>query len=343
MINEFTIGLNGNWYEVTMNTATSGSASIDKSIGSNGMTATLSANPIQGATLSGWDVTGGSVQNNIFTFGNTDATITPVFMEYVAPSISGGWTYTTIGECRWTLDPAPGMSKQPNETTSAVNGDFVSSYDPSQISNDQFWIWSPSAGTWNTTFNNWQDYTGATYMRHDFGEDNPQNLQSIITIDFFGKENVGNCMNDSVTDLPSAASGIFNANNLTSMNRDGSDLFCNNLGTAFTGALIPFITAMESVATGLSDKACFNSANIPNASDLNDAVAQYPSWFYAEETTYEHTCNFCYTEFNGDYCPNCGEAYWDSPIETHICNFCGTDFEGDYCPNCGNAYWDSPE
>lgn len=81
------LNIPSNVYSLTISTSTSGTASSDCTIGTENYQTKLYATPSAGCQLSGWNVTGGSVQDNIFTFGNTDATIEPIFEEYVGPEV----------------------------------------------------------------------------------------------------------------------------------------------------------------------------------------------------------------------------------------------------------------
>lgn len=40
-------------------------------------------------------------------------------------------------------------------------------------------------------------------------------------------------------------------------------------------------------------------------------------------------CRKCGTEYEGNFCPNCGAK------RALVCTKCGTEYEGDFCPNCG--------
>lgn len=70
-----------NTYSLTIQSNASGTASSDSMIGTQNYSTNLYAMPEEGYRLSSWNVTGGSVTNNVFTFGNADATIEPVFEE----------------------------------------------------------------------------------------------------------------------------------------------------------------------------------------------------------------------------------------------------------------------
>lgn len=70
-----------NTYSLTIQSNASGTASSDAMIGTENYSTTLYAMPEEGYRLNSWNVTGGSVTNNVFTFGNADATIEPVFEE----------------------------------------------------------------------------------------------------------------------------------------------------------------------------------------------------------------------------------------------------------------------
>jgi len=87
MIEKYGLSLPGEWYDVSILTATSGSVSIDKNLGKTSMSATLTPMPDTGAMLSGYEVTGGTINKNILTFGSSDVIIQPYFKEYVPPSI----------------------------------------------------------------------------------------------------------------------------------------------------------------------------------------------------------------------------------------------------------------
>ena len=100
-------------------------------------------------------------------------------------------------------------------------------------------------------------------------------MREVIAIDFFGKQDAYNCLPTSVTNLPSSTDCLFNTNNLTSVNN-----FATNLGSTFTGALIPFITAMNAACPNLSNKQAFYTYTISQASDFNEAISTYPEWFY---------------------------------------------------------------
>lgn len=77
------LNIPSNVYSLTISPSTSGTASSDCTIGTENYQTKLYATPSAGCQLSGWNVTGGSVQDNVFTFGNTDATVEPVFEEKV--------------------------------------------------------------------------------------------------------------------------------------------------------------------------------------------------------------------------------------------------------------------
>lgn len=272
--NDLALSLNNTVYSLTINQSISGTASSDALIGTPNYQTNLYATPNEGAQLSGWNVTGGTITNNIFTFGNADATIEPVFQEYVPPAYTEGWIFTTVGQCGWTLDPAPGVGKYMYMTTTQIDGEYVSSFDTSDMGSDQLYLFAPSAGTWHATWNNMSDYTSTTSLHHDFGDFDSTNMREVIAIDFFGKQNAYNCLPDSVTNLPSSTDCLFNTTNLTSVNN-----FATNLGSTFTGELIPFITAMNAACPNLSNKQAFYTYTISQASDFNEAISNYPEWF----------------------------------------------------------------
>lgn len=70
-----------NIYSLSVLSNASGTASSVANIGYENYNTNLYVTPAQGYKLSGWNVTGGTITNNIFTFGNTDATVEPVFEE----------------------------------------------------------------------------------------------------------------------------------------------------------------------------------------------------------------------------------------------------------------------
>lgn len=80
------LNIPSNVYSLTISTSTSGTASSDCTIGTENYQTKLYATPSEGCQLSGWNVTGGTITNNIFTFGNEDATIEPIFEESMYPT-----------------------------------------------------------------------------------------------------------------------------------------------------------------------------------------------------------------------------------------------------------------
>ena len=274
--NDLVLRLNNTVYSLTINQSISGTASSDALIGTPDYKTNLYATPNEGAQLSGWNVTGGTITNNIFTFGNADATIEPVFKEYVPPAYTEGWIFTTVGQCGWTLDPAPGVGKYMCMTTTQIGGDYVSSFNTSNMESDQLYIFAPSAGTWHATWDNMNEYTSTTSLHHDFGDFDSTNMREVIAIDFFGKQAAYYCLPESVTNLPSSTDCLFNTNNLTSVNEFASNL---SFDRTFTGALIPFITAMNAACPNLSNKQAFYAYTVSQASDYNEAISNYPEWF----------------------------------------------------------------
>ena len=89
-----TLRFNENVYSLTINPSPSGTASGDAMIGTENYQTILRAVPLAGARLSGWNVTGGTITNNIFTFGNSDAIVEPVFEENAIEEV-------TIGRQTW--------------------------------------------------------------------------------------------------------------------------------------------------------------------------------------------------------------------------------------------------
>lgn len=51
-----------------------------------------------------------------------------------------------------------------------------------------------------------------------------------------------------------------------------------------------------------------------------------------EEDIKMSKCKNCGTEYEGNFCPNCGQK--NGPVK---CKNCGAEFEGNFCPNCGES------
>lgn len=48
-------------------------------------------------------------------------------------------------------------------------------------------------------------------------------------------------------------------------------------------------------------------------------------------------CNRCESEFNSNYCPNCGSPAQNAAVRPMIrCRKCGTEFNTAFCPQCGS-------
>lgn len=75
-----------NTYSLTIQSNASGTASSDAMIGTQNYSTTLYAIPNEGYRLNSWNVTGGSVVDDKFIFGTSDATIEPVFEEWSYPT-----------------------------------------------------------------------------------------------------------------------------------------------------------------------------------------------------------------------------------------------------------------
>lgn len=279
------LGLNQNVYTLTINTATSGTATSDAAIGTENYQTKLYATPLQGASLSGWNVTGGIVTNNIFTFGDTDAIVEPVFEEYVA-HITAGWTIRVTGDNRVvaTMDPAGGGSKviyetvtQLNDDLSPMQGGFVSSFRGSNVwGNDQFAAFAPSAGIYNSVWDNASSYSSNHNMIYcNFGESNTANITDVYTMDFFNQEKQIYKMNffRSTSSLPQRAEDIIGANRISALN------------SAFPGftnvktPVIPFITAWLAVLPSSAVITKPLQGSCTASPDYEQAIAQYPEWF----------------------------------------------------------------
>lgn len=74
-----------NTYSLTIQSNASGTASSDALIGTENYSTTLYAIPNEGYRLNSWNVTGGSVVDDKFIFGTSDASVEPVFAEVVIP------------------------------------------------------------------------------------------------------------------------------------------------------------------------------------------------------------------------------------------------------------------
>lgn len=267
--------MNGNITDLTILPSVSGTVTSDKNIGATNMSAELTITPGAGAEISGFEISGdGQINGTTYTFGLQDTTILPVWQEYVPPSITAGWTLVTNGECRPSIDFAPGTSKQPQETTTQLDGTWTSSYNANNaFGNDQFNLYCPSAGTWNITLDNWQDYSTVKYMRCDFGQGETNTLIGIDTIDFFGKEQIRDLgFFNSTTYIPSSTTALFNCSNITGLYETFKDF------QSITGEIIPFITACIASMPNLSNTTRV-FAGCTNAADYSQAVSQYPGWF----------------------------------------------------------------
>ncbi len=56
-------------------------------------------------------------------------------------------------------------------------------------------------------------------------------------------------------------------------------------------------------------------------------------------------CKNCGTEFEGKFCPECGEK-WLEPVDPnapHTCKKCGAVYEGKFCPECGTRFDADPK
>lgn len=279
------LGLNQNVYTLTINTVTSGTATSDAAIGTENYQTKLYATPLQGASLSGWNVTGGIVTNNIFTFGDTDAIVEPVFEEYVV-NITAGWTIRVTGDNSVvaTMDPAGGGSKiiyetvtQLNDDLSPMQGGFVSSFRGSYVwGNDQFAAFAPSAGIYNSVWDNASSYSSNhNTIFCNFGESYTANITDVYTMDFFNQEKQIYKMNffRSTSSLPQRAEDIIGANRISALN------------SAFTGftnvktPIIPFITAWLSVLPSNAVITTPLKGSCTASPDYEQAIAQYPEWF----------------------------------------------------------------
>lgn len=274
-----------NTYSLTIQSNASGTASSDALIGTENYQTNLYATPIQGAKLSGWNVTGGSVVDNKFIFGTSDAVIEPVFEEYVV-NITAGWTIRTTGNNRVvaTMDPAGGTSKtiyetvtQLNDDLSPMQGGFVSSFRGSNVwGNDQYAAFAPSAGVYNSVWDNASSYSGNTQQIYcNFGSTNTDYITDVYTMDFFNQRKEIGRMNffGSTSSLPQRAEDIIGANRITALN--GSFTGFTNVKTP----VIPFITAWLSVLPQNATITRPLQGSCTASPDYAQATALYPEWF----------------------------------------------------------------
>lgn len=274
-----------NVYSLTVQSNASGTASSDAMIGTENYSTNLYATPAEGYRLSGWNTTGGTVNNNVFTFGNDDATIEPVFEENIV-NITAGWTIRVTGDNMVvaTMDPAGGESKliyetvtQLNDDLSPMQGGFVSSFRGSYVwSNDQFAAFAPSAGIYNSIWDNASSYSSNHAVIYcNFGESNTANITDVYTMDFFNQEKEIYKINffRSTSSLPQRAEDIIGANRISALN------------SAFTGfknvktPVIPFITAWLSVLPSSAVITTPLKGSCTASPDYEQAIAQYPEWF----------------------------------------------------------------
>ena len=274
-----------NVYSLTIQSNASGTASSDAMIGTQNYSTNLYAIPEEGYRLNSWNVTGGTVNNNVFTFNNTNAIIEPVFEEYVV-NITAGWTIRVTGDNRVvaTMDPAGGVSKviyetvtQLNDNLSPMQGGFVSSFRGSNVwSNDQYAAFAPSAGIYNSVWDNASSYSSNNKKIFcNFGESYTANITDVYTMDFFNQQKEIWKMNffSSTSSLPQRAEDIIGANRISAL---------NNAFTGFANVktpVIPFITAWLAVlpSSAVITRPLLGSCTA--SPDYEQATAQYPEWF----------------------------------------------------------------
>ena len=262
-----------NTYSLTIQSNASGTATSDALIGTENYQTNLYATPIQGAKLSGWNVTGGSVVDNKFIFGTSDATIEPVFEEQTFIQYSG-FTYGVSGSYGQTIDPAPGIPKNLTATYIQVEGgewSGVYTRNPVGLS-DCLGLYAPSAGVYSLIWNNWSSYSYNGLGTQSDGT--TASITAIYSLDFWNKTNwnIDTFRNKNITELPQVAENIHNGEYLTNC----SNMFNGN--TKISGEVIPFITAMKAACPNLTTtNGCLNGCT--GASDYAQAIAQYPEWF----------------------------------------------------------------
>lgn len=274
-----------NVYSLTIQSNASGTASSDALIGTENYSTNLYAMPEKGYKISSWSVTGGSVVDNKFIFGNVDATIEPVFEENVV-NITAGWTIRVTGNNRVvaTMDPAGGAGKviyetvtQLNDDLSPMQGGFVSSFRGSKVwSNDQYAAFAPSAGIYNSIWDNASSYSSNHAVIYcNFGSTNTANITDVYTMDFFNQEKQIWKMNffSRTSSLPQRAEDIIGANRISALN------------SAFTGftnvktPVIPFITAWLAVLPSNAVITTPLQGSCTASPDYEEARALYPQWF----------------------------------------------------------------
>lgn len=262
-----------NTYSLTIQSNASGTASSDALIGTENYSTTLYVIPNEGYRLSSWNVTGGSVVDDKFIFGTSDAVIEPVFEEWSVPLYSG-LTYGVSGSYGQTIDPAPGTPKNLTATYIQVEGgEWSGVYTRNPVGlGDCLGLYAPSAGVYSLIWNNWSSYS--SYGLGTQGGRIAATLTAIYSLDFWNKTNwsIDTFRNKNIMELPQVAENINNGERLTNC----SNMFNGN--TKITGEVIPFITAMKAACPNLTTtNGCLNGCT--GASDYAQATALYPEWF----------------------------------------------------------------
>lgn len=274
-----------NTYSLTIQSNASGTASSDAMIGTQNYSTTLYAMPNEGYRLNSWNVTGGSVFDDKFIFGNSDATIEPVFEKNVV-NITAGWTIRTTGNNRVvaTMDPADGTSKTIYETVTQLNDDltpmqggFVSSFRGSNVfGNDQYAAFTPSAGIYNSVWDNASSYSANTSQIYcNFGATNTAYITDVYTMDFFNQAKVIGSMYyfSKTSSLPQRAEDIISATRITVLNQSFTGF------TSVKTPVIPFITAWLAVLPSNATIITPLQGSCTASPDYSQATAQYPEWF----------------------------------------------------------------
>ena len=262
-----------NTYSLTIQSNASGTASSDALIGTQNYSTTLYAIPNEGYRLNSWNVTGGSVVDDKFIFGNSDAVVEPVFEEWTTPLYSG-LTYGTSGFYGQTIDPAPVTPKNLTATYIQVEGgDWSGVYTHNPVGlGDCLGLYAPSAGVYSLIWNNWSSYSSKSLGIQ--GNNSTAALTSIKSLDFWNKTSwtINTFNNKNIMELPQVAENIHNGEYLTNC----SNMFKDN--TKITGEIIPFITAMKAACPNLTTTTqCLNGCT--GAADYAQATALYPEWF----------------------------------------------------------------
>lgn len=182
------------------------------------------------------------------------------------------------------MDPAGGVSKtiyetvtQLNDDLSPMEGGFVSSFRGSNVwNNDQYAAFAPSAGIYNSVWDNASDYSANTKRIYcNFGSTNTAKITDVYTMDFFNQAKSIDSMSffGKTSSLPQRAEDIISATRITTLNNSFANF------TAVKTPVIPFITAWLAVlpSNATISRPLQNSCTA--SPDYDEATALYPNWF----------------------------------------------------------------